>query len=78
MFVADGTRRFACDVKLRGVTGTPNRRTIVLKNLDKLENWANRNIIKFSKKYKDLYLGWNNPRHESLRCCRGPAGYNEH
>lgn len=66
--LADGTRRFACDMRLRGVTGTPNGRTPIQWNLDKLENWANRSIMKFSKKCKDLHLGWNNPRHESLPC----------
>lgn len=48
--LADDTRRFACDMRLRSVTGTPNGRTPILWDLDKLENWANRNIMKFSKK----------------------------
>lgn len=76
--LADDTRRFACDLRLRGVTGTLGRRIPILWDLDKLENWANRNIMKSSKQCKDLHWGWNNPRHESLPCCKGLVGYNEH
>lgn len=36
--LADDTRRFACDMRLRGVTGTPNGRTPILWDLGKLEN----------------------------------------
>lgn len=76
--LADDTRRFPCNMRLRDVTGTPNGRTPILWDLDKLENWANRNIMKFIKKCKDLCLGWSNLRHKSLPCCKGLVGYNEH
>lgn len=72
--LADDARRFAYGMRLRGVTVTSNGRTPVLWDLDKLENWANRNIMKFSKNCKDLHLGWSRPRHESLPYCKGLVG----
>lgn len=76
--LADDTRRLACDMRWKDVTGTPNERTPILWDFDKLEKWANGNTMKFSKKCKDLHLGWSYPWHGSLPCCKGPVGYNEH
>lgn len=53
--LADDRGRLACDMRLRGVTGTPHGRTPILWDLDKLGNWASRNIVKFMK-CKDLHL----------------------
>lgn len=43
---------------------TPAGGAAIQRNLDWLGNWAERNLVKFSKeKYKVLHLTGNNPRH---------------
>lgn len=67
----DGAERtlskFADDTKQRGVADTPEGLAAIQKDLDRLEKWAERNLMQFNKgKYKVLYLERNNPRHRYM------------
>ena len=58
---------FADTTKLGGVGGTPEVRAAVVLGLDRLEKWADRNLMKFNKeKCKVLPLGRNNPVHQYM------------
>lgn len=59
--------RFAGDTELGGVDDLMEGCAAIQRDLDSLEKWATRNLMKFSKgKCKVLHLGRNNSMHQCM------------
>ncbi|KAK4830140.1 hypothetical protein QYF61_008567 [Mycteria americana] len=55
------------DTNLRGVADRPEGCVAIQRDLYRLEKWADRKLMKFSKgKCKVLHLGRNNPKHQCM------------
>ena len=53
------------DPKLRGVVDRPEGHAAIQRDLNRLDKWADRNLVKFNKgKFKVLRLRRNNPMHQ--------------
>ncbi|KAK4811083.1 hypothetical protein QYF61_016369 [Mycteria americana] len=59
--------KFADDPKLGGEADTPEDRAASQRDLDRLEKWADRNLMQFNQgKCQVLHLGKNNPMHQYM------------
>ncbi|KAK4829110.1 hypothetical protein QYF61_002148 [Mycteria americana] len=55
--------KFVDATKLGGMADMPVGCAAIQRDFNRLEKWADKNLLKFNKKCKVLHLGRNNPRY---------------
>ncbi|PKU31221.1 rna-directed dna polymerase from mobile element jockey-like [Limosa lapponica baueri] len=58
--------QFADETKLGGEADTPEGCAAIQRDFNRLEKWADENLLKFNKKCKVLHLVRNNPMHQYM------------
>ena len=73
--------KFADDAKLYGAVDTPGEQDANERDLDWLEQWAQDNLVRFTKPIHILHLGCGNLCYQCKlgdvrmeHCCKGPEG----
>ncbi|KAF4805028.1 hypothetical protein TURU_002534 [Turdus rufiventris] len=64
-YITYALSKFVDDTKLSSAADMLEGRHGIQRDLDRLEEWANVNLIKFNKaKCKVLHMDWENPKHK--------------
>ncbi|KAK4808476.1 hypothetical protein QYF61_005793 [Mycteria americana] len=65
--VISSMNKFADDTKLGGAADTPECCAAIQRDLNRMEKWANKNLLKFNNgKCKILHMGRNKPMHKYM------------
>lgn len=60
-------RRFSSDKKLEGVIDSPESDAAIQRDINRLDKWVDRNLMKFNTwKWKVLQMAKNKPTHQNM------------